>query len=171
MFEFESHGNIGDLFQFEIDLLTYLGFKKDYHSYSYKHFANHYDMKELTSIEENKMETDYGSVVFINQFPEYTNPFWNMSRNITGTANKIDVILNGQETIGSAERSCDKEMMRETFFTIESGKYAEKLFNTFGYDRVLSELNEFLRHDFIPRWGGGIGITRLIRSMKLNNLM
>lgn len=171
MFEFESHGGIGDLFQFEIELLDYLGFKKDFHSYSYKHFAQYYDMKELTSIEENAMESDFGPIVFINQFPEYTNPFWNMSRNSTGTANKIDVILHGQETIGSAERSCDKQQMRDTFFSIEDGKYSEKLFTTFGYHRVLEELNEFLKHDFIPRWGGGIGVTRLIRSMKLNNLM
>ena len=29
--------------------------------------------------------------------------------------NKVDVILHGQETIGSAERSCDAEEMRNNF--------------------------------------------------------
>jgi aspartyl/asparaginyl-tRNA synthetase len=84
---------------------------------------------------------------------------------------KIDVILCGQETIGSAERSCDKEQMRKNFFTIEDGKYSEKLFELFGEERVINELNEFLENDFFPRVGAGVGITRLIRAMELNNLI
>jgi aspartyl/asparaginyl-tRNA synthetase len=106
-------------------------------------------------------------------FPERTNPFWNMKRHESNPelSKKIDVILCGQETIGSAERSCDKDQMRKTFFTIEDGKYADKLFELFGRDRVMAELNEFLANDFMPRVGGGIGITRLIRAMELNNLI
>ncbi len=39
-----------------------------------------------------------------------------MARNDDGnTAKKMDVILGGMETIGSAERSCDVDMMRDTF--------------------------------------------------------
>jgi aspartyl/asparaginyl-tRNA synthetase len=87
------------------------------------------------------------------------------------TARKIDVILHGQETIGSAERSCDKQQMRDTFFSIEEGKYAEKLFELFGKERVLEELDEFFNYDFIERSGGGIGITRLIRAMELEGLL
>ena len=33
------------------------------------------------------------------------------------------------------------------------------------------ELNEFLSFDFFQRCGGGIGLTRLIRAMKLSNLL
>ena len=84
MFEFESHGTISELFQFEIDLLKYLGFENNFHSYDYNSLSKHYDIKELTSIEENAMEKDFGNIVFINQFPEYTNPFWNMSKNNNG---------------------------------------------------------------------------------------
>jgi hypothetical protein len=61
--------------------------------------------------------------------------------------------------------------MRETFFSIEDGKYAEKLFDLFGYSRVIDELNIFLSHNFIPRVGGGIGLTRLVRAMELSNLI
>ena len=61
--------------------------------------------------------------------------------------------------------------MRDIFFSIEDGKYAEKLFELFGYGRVIDELNEFLSNKFIPRVGGGIGITRLIRAMELSNLL
>jgi hypothetical protein len=75
------------------------------------------------------------------------------------------------ETIGSAERSCDVEQMRDIFFAIEDGKYVEKLFELFGYDRVIEELNEFLSHNFIQRSGGGIGLTRLARGMELSGLL
>jgi len=92
-----------------------------------------------------------------------------MKRAEDNTSKKIDVILCGQETIGSAERSCDVEQMRKTFYSIEGGKYAEKLFDLFSHNRVIEELNEFLSYNFIPRVGAGIGITRLIRAMKIIN--
>jgi len=61
--------------------------------------------------------------------------------------------------------------MRTTFFSIEGGKYAEKLFDLFSYSRVMAELEEFLQNKFIPRVGGGIGITRLIRAMEMSKLI
>ncbi len=84
-----------------------------------------------------------------------------------GIFNKVDVILFGQETIGSAERSCDVEKMREMFYTIENGGYANKLFELFGQERVEKELNDFLSFNFFPRFGGGIGMTRLARAYEL----
>ena len=102
----------------------------------------------------------------ITDFPEWTSPFWNMARSEDGkTSKKIDVILNGMETIGSAERSTDKEQMRETFHTISDGKYAELLFKLFGKERVEKELEEFLEFDFFPRSGGGIGVTRIMDAI------
>jgi aspartyl/asparaginyl-tRNA synthetase len=82
-------------------------------------------------------------------------------------ANKIDVIMAGQETIGSAERSTSVEEMRSLFHTISSGGYAQKLFNLFGQERVEKELEEFLSLEFFPRFGGGIGVTRLMDAMKV----
>ena len=81
--------------------------------------------------------------------------------------NKVDVILYGQETIGSAERSSDVDKMREMFYTIEDGKYSAKLFELFGKERVEKELEQFLSYDFFPRFGGGIGLTRMARAMEL----
>ena len=52
------------------------------------------------------------------------------------TAAKIDVILHGVETIGSAERSTDKEEMRSQFMTID-GAYSNTLFSQFR--RVLKD--------------------------------
>jgi hypothetical protein len=45
------------------------------------------------------------------------------------------------------------------------------LYDLFGKERVLAELDEFLAHDFKPRYGGGIGITRLIAGMKQAGLI
>ena len=89
-------------------------------------------------------------------------------QNSDDTFNKIDVILYGQETIGSAERSCDVEEMRNNFYTIENGGYCAKLFELFGKERVEKELEEFLSFDFFPRFGGGIGMTRLARAYEMN---
>jgi aspartyl/asparaginyl-tRNA synthetase len=87
------------------------------------------------------------------------------------SAKKIDVILHGIETIGSAERSCDKEEMRRQFETISGGTYANTLYSQFGKERVQKEMDDFLSHDFFPRCGGGIGVTRMIRAMKLSGLL
>ena len=38
-------------------------------------------------------------------------------------------------------------------------------------DILEAELKEFFEFDFFPRSGGGIGMTRLIRSMKKEGLM
>jgi aspartyl/asparaginyl-tRNA synthetase len=86
-------------------------------------------------------------------------------------ANKCDVIIGGMETIGSAERGTDPDQMRHQFHTISDGGYAELLYDLFGKERVEAELQEFLKHDFIPRYGGGIGITRLIAGIKKAGLM
>ena len=72
----------------------------------------------------------------ITDFPEFTSPFWNMSRREDGTSKKIDVILGGMETIGSAERSTDVDQMRDTFHTITEGAYSKLLFDLFGKERV-----------------------------------
>jgi len=75
------------------------------------------------------------------------------------------------ETIGSAERASDVDEMREQFHTISDGEYSILLYNLFGQERVLKELDEFLSHDFFPRYGGGIGITRMISGMKKAGLL
>ena len=75
------------------------------------------------------------------------------------------------ETIGSAERSCNPDEMRKMFYEISDGMYAKTLFGKFGKDRVEKELNAFLDNDLKIRCGGGIGVTRLIRGMKMEKLI
>ena len=54
-----------------------------------------------------------------------------MKRGEGDVSNKVDVILSGQETIGSAERETDKEVMRARFNSIMDGGYKEKLYELF----------------------------------------
>lgn len=171
MFEFEAHGTLYDLIELEQELLKHLGFTEDFVMGTYELTSSEFQVEEIDSKTELEIAEKYGNVFFLTHFPESTNPFWNMKRNSDGTSQKCDVLLHGMETIGSAERSCDPDEMRKIFFEIEDGKYAEKLFDLFGYGRVINELNEFLSHKFFPRVGAGIGLTRLIRGMELSGLL
>lgn len=173
MFEFELKGGIDELEKFESELLEYMGFGKesDFAYKTYDQLKDFYHTNELTHEHENAMEQDFGSVVFCRDFPTSTSPFWNMKKKGRAHAHKIDVIMFGNETIGSAERSSDVTEMTEGFHSISDGKYAQKLFDLFGRDRVEKELHEFLELNFFPRSGGGIGLTRLIDAIKKGGIM
>ncbi len=173
MFEFELKGGIKELQKFESELLEHLGFgkKSGYHFKTYDELKDFYKTEELTHKHENRMESDFGPVVFCKDFPVFTSPFWNMKKKGSTHANKIDVIIAGNETIGSAERSTDVKDMLSQFHSISGGKYAAKLFELFGKERVEKELNEFLGLNFFERCGGGIGLTRLIDAMKKGQLV
>lgn len=175
MMEFESKGNMTDLQNMQIELLDHLGFEKTDGKYpegDYLEVCNKYNTDELDNDHELKLEKEYGPVFFLKNFPFNTSPFWNMKADFnTQNSNKIDVILHGIETIGSAERSCNKDEMRELFYTISDGQYKDILYREFTKERVDTELDEFLDRDFFPRYGGGIGVTRMIRAMELSNLL
>ena len=169
MFEFEMPGTIIELEAMERDLIDYLGWcaNNDIVAKDYMEWCKDFKVQELDHDHEEKMCQDTGAVCMIKNFPNYTSPFWNMRQNGDGTAAKIDVIIAGQETIGSAERSSDPAEMREMFHTISDGMYADLLHGTFGKDRVEEELDKFLSLNFMPRVGGGIGLTRFIRAMEI----
>ena len=173
MFEFEMPGDVDDLKAMEYELCEYLGFGKITEK-TYSDWQQWYGLSPLTEMEaehELKMEEEFGQALITN-FPELTSPFWNMARNDDGnTAKKMDVILGGMETIGSAERSCDVDMMRDTFHSITDGAYSKLLFKLFGKERVVAELEKFFEFDFFQRVGGGIGITRMIPALeKINKI-
>ena len=171
MFEFESKGNIEDLLNMEKELLEHLGFTKEkFGEKTYDERTEKDGTDDLSWKEEGNIYEDFGSTVFLKKFPIRTSPFWNMKKE-GEYARKIDVIISGHETIGSAERSSDIDEMRKQFHTISDGGYAGKLYELFGHDRVEKELEEFLSFDFFPRFGGGIGISRLIDGMKKEDLL
>jgi len=171
MFEFEFPGNIKDLEVMERELCEHMGFgnKHSVVDKDYLEWCEYFDLyngEELShQHEEDMCKRWQGRVCMIKNFPNYTSPFWNMRQNGDGTAAKIDVIISGQETIGSAERADDPKEMRDQFMSISDGMYADLLFEKFGQERVEKELDKFLGLDFFPRVGGGIGITRLLHAM------
>ena len=169
MFEFEMPGDINDLKKMEYELVEYLGFTKPTEK-TYRQWQTHFELSasdELEAEHETKMYEQFDTAM-ITDFPEMTSPFWNMSRNDDGdSSKKIDVILGGMETIGSAERSTDVDQMRNTFHTITNGAYSNLLYELFGKDRVEAELEKFLEFDFFERVGGGIGMTRMIAALDL----
>ncbi len=168
MFEFEMPGTIEDLEQMEKELCEHMGFgsKHSVVDKDYGEWCEHFAVPELTHEHENLMSANWqGRVCMIKNFPNHTSPFWNMKQNGDGTAAKIDVIIGGQETIGSAERSSDPDEMIKMFHTISDGMYANLLYDLFGKNRVDKELDDFLSLDFVPRVGGGIGMTRILNAM------
>jgi len=181
MFEFELKGGLDELLKLEFELLEHIGFNKVaddgkggkmYPQGMYTDVAKKYGAVELENEHELQLENDYGPAFFLTHFPNYTSPFWNMEQDAKeGRAKKVDVILHGIETIGSAERSTDPEEMRRQFYTISEGQYANILFSNFTKERVEKELNDFLSFNFFKRSGGGIGITRMIRAMKLSGII
>src|SRR6056300_1366844 len=180
MFEFELKGGMDELRKIEGELLDYLGFQRKedgtFPSDDYDNVCKTYGVDvqtgELENEHEEKLGEDHGPIFFLENFPKRTSPFWNMKLHDSKLhSNKIDVIMHGIETIGSAERSCDPQAMRDTFYTISGGEYANTLLAQFGKARVEAELEEFLKKPFFERSGGGIGVTRMIRAMRLSDLL
>lgn len=169
MFEFETHGDMKALQNLLEDLCEYMGFgtKDQFREGDYNFVADYYSTTDIKAEQEMNVWKDFSKVFFLKNFPWHTHPFFNMKKD-GEVAKKIDTLLYGMETIGSAERSCNVDEMRELFHSISHGMYAKTLFNHFGKERVLKELDEFLTFDFFPRFGAGIGVTRMIRAMQLS---
>jgi len=172
LFEFEMKGGMDALLELEKDLLIHLGYNSEmFIEEKYRNIAKLYNTEELEHEHEQKLYDELTPTFFIKDFPEFTSPFWNMKRIDDDTAAKVDVIISGQETIGSAERESDPQVMRDRFDNIMDGAYKEKMYELFGKERTEAELDDYLKFDFFKRCGGGIGMTRLIRSMRMEGLL
>lgn len=175
MFEFETHGNLQDLAALERALIVDLGLVKnatDIPALDYATTAAKYGVKEIEFEQEKQIFADYGNAALLCDFPVYTSPFWNMRlHDDQKSSKKIDAIICGQETIGSAERAINVDEMWHSFHTVSNGEYAQLLFDKFGKDRVLKELEDYLSFNFFERCGGGIGVTRLMSALDMNGLL
>ncbi len=171
MFEFESHGSIEDMIKLEKELLAYMGFRGSMQEVTYENSCKLYGVDLLDYDEEERLCDDFSPCVFLKDFPLRTEPFWNMRHIGNGIYSKVDVIMHGMETIGSAERAVDIKEMKDQFYNISDGEYAKILFNNFGETRVIEELNEYLSLDMFQRFGGGIGVTRMVNAMIKEGVM
>lgn len=171
LFEFEKHGDINELQALLLDLVKFMGFKDEPRVAKYNDLCQELGTEEIEAEQERKL-CEKNNVILITNFPEHSSPFFNMKRNDDGTSQKIDVILYGNECMGCASRATEAESQRKSFETISDGKYAEELFKRFGKERVRGELEQFLTHDFVPRFGGGIGMgERLLSACRKEGLM
>jgi len=170
MFEFESKGDFEELKKTERELLEHLGFSFPV-SLNYDKLCKKYNTKVLEAEHETKMQKDYGDSISLEIFPSRSHPFWNMKYLGNKSFAKADVLLYGMETIGSAERSCNPEEMKCFFENVSNGEYKNLLFKKFGEERVMQELDEYLSLKMFPRYGAGIGFTRMARAMKLAGLL
>jgi len=170
MFEFEGKGTFEDLKRTERELLEYLGFEQPV-PIIYNNACESYNVKVLETEHESSMQKEYGNSISLEIFPEVSHPFWNMKYRGNGLFNKVDVLLHGMETIGSAERSCDPEEMKRFFESVSDGEYKNLLFHKFTEKRVREELEHYLSLPMIPRYGAGIGFTRMERAMKLQGIL
>ena len=168
-FEFEALGGFDALKRLEEELVTFLGFDKP-KAISYTDACQKYGCSIIDANHELALYKEMGHSISLEKFPQRTNPFWNMKRYQGDLYSKIDVLLHGMETIGSAERETDKELMYQRFHTVENGEYSQLLFSKFGKKRVMEELETFLALPMIERFGAGIGMTRLERAMQMSNL-
>lgn len=180
MFEFEHKGNYNDLLTTLSELTVHMGFVKsveDIPFIEYDELCKRYGVSILESEHETRMWEEYGDVVAITHFPERTSPFWNMKQEGNNKVtdeklfNKCDFIICGIETFGSAERESNTIQMRDSFHTISDGMYAKLLYNEFSKDRVEQELEDYLELPMFERFGGGIGLTRLLRALKIKGLL
>ena len=171
MFEIEFPGDMKKLETIWEELLAFLGYPKPVHL-EYDDAAHELGVDIIESRHEEQLAKKYGPDILLKNFPLRTNPFFNMKLHPDGQhSKKIDVLLSGYETFGSAERSTCVRDMRHMFDTISNGEYAGTLYRLFGKDRVEDELQDYLSYPQIQRSGAGIGIKRLIRSLKMEGLM
>lgn len=171
--EFVSKGSIEDLIKLESELLKHMGFDKehDFTRDTYMNITNKYNIEKIENEDMIKLDEDYGPIFFLTDFPEHTSPFWNIERKNKKDSNKVDVIIHGEKTISSSEKSCDSIEMRRCFYTINDGGYANTLFDKFGQENVKKELELFFNSNFFQRYGGSIDITRLIKGLTKSQLI
>lgn len=183
MVEFEIRdGTMDGLINFEKDLIRSLGYEGEFAEIDYKAALELYGVDEIDDKEEDDMTKTLAPVVFLKNFPENTDPFFNMQRDPidSNISMKVDVLMlgrntlgevRGMETIGSAVRSTDVNQMKHYFNTSVNGEYAKTLYNRFGQDRVDKELNTYFNMTMFPRAGAGIGFTRMLNFCRHHNLL
>ena len=136
------------------------------------------DGKELVILEELLVYLGFGGITAqvdsgVVEFMENTRTLgWNIKQSDDpDRIRNVDIRLHGEETITAAEHATNKEEMREEFYKISGGDYAKSLFSNFTNDRVVKELERFLTYDMVERCGGSMDVNRMIRAMRMSNIL
>ncbi len=168
IFDFETSGGIQSMLQIQRELLEHFDFDMGlYKEFTHSNLTLDLGVKNIDAATESLIGQNVSPVTVVTDRPNSINKSWCAKRD-NDRVKTSDVILYGMETIGASERAVNVEAMRERFYTIQDGLFAQTLFETFGQKRVERELGEFLSLDFFPRSTGSIGLTRMIRALREN---
>ena len=156
----------------------------DYHVKNYSYISKQYG---ITLIDENnntnnnvykniltKIKKDYGPVLFIQNYPLYTYPFWNIKYDEKNKiARKINIFLDGNDTITTSEKSCSHKEIKQLYNNINNNlSYPYSIDDLTENSKIINrELNDYLKNDFMPRYGGTIKIDLLTQAMDNNKLL
>lgn len=166
IFDFETSGGIQSMLQIQRELLEYLNFDMEqYKEFTYDNLTLDLGVKHIDAATESLIGQNISPTTVVTNKPDTLNPSWSSKRD-GNHVKTSDVLLFGMETIGASERATQTDLMRERFYTMDDGNWAQTLFDTFGQNRVERELGEFLSLDFFPRSTGSIGLTRMIRALR-----
>jgi hypothetical protein len=170
IFEFEQRGDYNDLKALTCEIINYLGFKTPA-VIDYETACINYNTEFIQAHHEEQLCQELNQVILLEKFPERTDPYWNIHSLENGMFEKIDVLLHGVKTISSGVRSCDSKIMRNYFYTISDGQYAQRLCDSFGQDQVTQALEAYLGLPFLNRFGGAISINHMASAMKKAGLL
>ena len=172
MCEAEAFGTMDDLLVTQWEVLAALGLQKPL-IVDYRDACEFFGV-DLLDNEHEAALARFSPVVQLVNFKLGSNPYWNMKLH-TDTkgrhARKVDLLIDGIECAGGAERSTNVEEMKYMFYSIEDGEYAAAMQRNFGKERVKRELDDYfaLFDDTNTvdqrRWGFGIGGSRMIAAV------
>lgn len=194
-FDFESKGTMSDMIQLNRHLLAYLGFttsniprRSNYYNDSYfrgkvaESLVNdslYYSETEYDdiSIQTNcpgqtdkldpRIRKEYNSVCFIKNFPKESNSLWNI-KEMNNKTKRVDIILNGINTITGYEKSCNPEEIKHNFY---EQNHVDILYNTFSKQKVDKDFDEYISKTLFPRYGGRIIMSNIADAMVIDELL
>lgn len=176
--EVEKWGGFDCLLRWQADYLRHMGFETPV-VVDYRDYAQYRGVTFLNNDDERALAKDAGPVVQLVNHPAGEDdhgdswPFFNMKweKDERGVyARKCDVIIDGVETFGSAERESCPLTMREQFYRSVNGRYAQRLFADMGEATIIAELEAYLglfdsrKALDNTRFGMGVGFTRFMAA-------
>lgn len=167
LIEFEFNGHYKDAVNFVLEFTDFLGFEEDY-ILQYDEICEHYSETDITNALKNNLREDFGNCCIIVDPPAVDDEvYWNVKVDDKMTYN-IDCILCGNVAIQSRELETDVDVMKTRFLAHPD---YQKLVNTFGKNRVNSEIENYLSLDHFVRIVGRIDMKLLEHSMSIEKLI
>ena len=136
------------------------------------------DLRELYQeviLDHNKNPRNYGELSDANYTADGNNPLCGDRLTVYLKLDDNELVNEVAFTGKGCAISIASASMMTTVVKGKTVKHVNDLFDKFHKlctgESDEAELDEFLSHDFMPRYGGGIGVTRMISAMKRAGLL